>query len=516
MVMPVTGKESGPVPIKNDKFLPFTSISAGLGMAISYYSYPFFIKSASAINLLLFIFIVLIIFVCCLRTLCNIPVNNSFSLIIKISLLAGAAVIGFSLGIAARRVVNTNVEMGLPSGDVIAVSGILKEDPRSFAGGSGLGVLDLRECSGSGGLRASAKGRVNVFFPSEIIPRLKEFGRGTLIYSDGFISQGRMGLVFNASSVHIITPASKLETFRTGLRTFLIEKIMNRSGMSPPIWGGLASALLLGIRDDLETDLSDGFRDSGCSHILALSGMHLGILSGVLAFLLKRPLGKRWASLIGALFIIVYVFIAGSQPSLVRSAIMYLIGTFMLWGFLNTKPISLLFMAFIIQLIFQSDTGVSLSFILSYLALLGILTLGMDIWSIFRGRLPEIINGGLSASLGAFIITSPVVVLYFGTIRPIGIIAGLILAPISSLFMIFSLAALISGFLPLPIWNIFNWILSLLYNLIKFLISLARAAPGLSISNFFPVLVFCILFWAIILYLKKRDDLHRRSIASFG
>ena len=514
--MSVNGIESDLVPIKNGKFLPFTSISAGLGTAISYYSYPFFNKSPYGLNLLFIIFILLIIFVCCLRTLCNIPVNNSFPLIIKISLLAGAAVIGFSLGVAARRTVNTNIEMGLPSGNIIAVSGIIKEDPRSFAGGSALGVLDLRECSGSGGVRSSAKGRINVFFPSEIIPRLKEFGRGSLIYSDGVLSQGRMGLVFNATSVHIISPASKIDTFRTGMRTFLIEKFMSRSGESPPIWGGLASALLLGIRDDLETDLSDGFRNSGCSHILALSGMHLGILSGVLAFLLKRPLGKRWASLIGALFIIFYVFTAGSQPSLVRSAIMYLIGTFMLWGFLKAKPILLLFMAFIIQIIFQSDTGVSLSFILSYLALLGILTLGMDIRSILRGRLPEILNGGLSASLGAFIVTSPIVVLYFGTIRPIGIIAGLVLAPISSLFMIFSLAALVSGFLPLPLWNIFDFFLSLLYNLLKFLISIAREVPGISISSFIPVLVFCVLFWVLILYLKKRDDLQRRSIASFG
>jgi len=243
--------------------------------------------------------------------------------------------------------------------------------------------------------------------------------------------------------------------------------------------------------------------------------MHLAILSGILAFLLRRPLGTRWASLAGAVFIVVYVFVAGSQPSLVRAAIMYLIAALALWYQLKGRALSLLGMAFIIQLLFQSQTGITLSFILSYLALAGILTLGVTLRALFRGRLPEIINDSLSASLGAFIITAPVVVFYFGTLRPVGIIAGLIVVPLSSLFMVVSLAALVAAFLPLPVWNFFDLILTGLYRFLEFLVTLAGQVPGFDVSNPLPVLAVSILIWVLILFIKKQDDLKRSSIAPF-
>ena len=509
-----------PVPVKKAEALPMPAAAAALGMAASYYLLPLITPNVLGRYLLPGIFFFFVFLIAYLRTLRLsppgiLPGAAVPALVAKMSILATAAIVGFTMGVAARQTVRSSVELGLPRETVISVSGVLAEDPRSLQGGSGLGILDLGECGGRGGLRATARGKLSVFFPAESIPRLKEFGRGCEVFLDGTLSSGSRGPVFSASSVHIVKPAPALEKFRTGLRLTLLEKFQSRQGRAPPVWGGLASALLLGIRDDLDADLSGEFRNSGCAHILALSGMHLAILSGVLAFLIRRPLGVRWASLIGAVFIVFYVFVAGSQPSLVRSAIMYLIGTFMIWGLLKGKPFSLLCMAFIIQIVFQSETGISLSFILSYLALTGILTMGESIRALFRGRLPEIINGSLSASLGAFIITAPVVVYYFGTLRPIGIIAGLLVAPISSLFIILSLIALALSFIPFPLWDIVSFVLTLVYRSLEFIVTIAGRVPGITVSNPFPVLIFTTLFWLAILLVRKWDSSHRNSVASF-
>jgi len=500
------------------KKLPSPPVSAALGMAAAYYAYP----ALSALNLgsraiswlmvlILFVFISVISLFRVLR-------------ISKISLLVTAAAVGFSLGIAARLNVSSQAQMGLPNERVSSVSGILLDDPRTLNGGSGLGTLKLRECGAEGGLRASASGNMTVFFPAESIPRLKEFGRGCEIYADGYLSSGSMSVLFNASSVHITKPAPALEQFRTGLRITLLDRFRSH-GQSPwqglgqgreqnaPVWGGLASALLLGMRDDLNVDLSREFRNSGCAHILALSGMHLAILSGVLAFLLRRPLGIRWASLAGAVFVVFYVFVAGSQPSLVRSAIMYLIAAFALWGFLKGSPFSLLCMAFIVQLVFQSNSGISISFILSYLALTGILTMGETLRDLFRGRIPPLVSGTLSASLGAFIVTAPVVIFFFGSLRPIGIIAGLVVVPISSLFIVLSLAALAASFIPVPLFAVCDFALTLIYRFLEFLVSLAGRVPGLNFSNPIPALVFLILFWFILLFIHKLDYSYRNRIA---
>jgi competence protein ComEC len=316
--------------------------------------------------------------------------------------------------------------------------------------------------------------------------------------------------LFNAVSVHIVKPAGAVEILRTRLRAALLERFQHGQ-----IWGGLASALLLGVRDDLDVELSEGFRNSGCTHILALSGMHLAILSGALAFLIRRPLGIRWASLVGAVFVLLYVFVAGSQPSLLRAAIMYLIGTFAVWGLLKARPLSLLCMAFIIQLLFQSETGISLSFILSYLALLGILTLGEAMRDLFRGRLPEILGAGLSASIGAFVLTAPVVAFYFATVRPIGILAGIVAAPVSSVFMVLSLAALAASFLPFPLWNVFDSILAWIYRFLESFVTLAGRVPGFSASSPVAILIFSLLFCFLIYFLRMRDSRYRNSIASF-
>jgi len=395
---------------------------------------------------------------------------------------------------------------------------VLLEDPRSLQSGAGLGTLALRECAGEGGLRASARGNLTVFFPAESIPRLREFGRGCVIYADGTLSHGSRGPVFRAESVHIVKPAAGIEQYRTGLRMTLLEKFQNRQDMrdDAPVWGGFASAMLLGMRDDLEAEFSRAFFNSGCAYLLALSGMHLAIISGVLAFLIRRPLGIRRASAVGALFIIFYVFIAGAQPSLVRAGIMYLIGTVAVWGLLRKKVLSLLGMAFVIQLVFQSGTGLSLSFMLSYLALAGMLTLGEAFHGLLRGRLPEILNRPLSASLGAFIATAPLVVSIFGSLKPIGIAAGLLLAPLSSLFMVVALAALAAAFLPLPLWSVFDFALTWLYRLLEFIVTLAGQVPGLSLSNTVPVLIVSGLVWLVVLLAKKRDDVCRNSVASFG
>jgi len=492
-------------------------------MALSYYAYPLLISFSFGQYALFCLLFVLVLLDGFLRTFNSLPFTQSM-IFRKFGILVTAAAIGFSLGIAARRSFFDSVETGIEKGNVIAISGVLREDPRFLqsarSAGAGIGVIELQGCTGGGGLRASASGMATVFFPAESVSRLKEFGRGCEIYVDGAFSKTGGGTLFSAVSVHIVKPAPIVEIFRTRLRAALLARFQSsqdRKGMTakPPVWGALASALLLGVRDDLDVELSDAFRNSGCTHILALSGMHLAILAGILAFLIRRPLGIRWASLAGAIFVLLYVFAAGSQPSLVRAAIMYFIGTFAIWGLLKPRPLSLLCMAFIIQLLFQSETGVSLSFILSYLALLGILTLGEAARDLLKGMLPEFLGAGFSASIGAFVFTAPVVALYFASLRPIGILAGLVAAPIASLFMVLSLAALAASILPFPVWNILDFILTGIYRLLESFVTLAGRVPGFSASSPVAVLIFSLLFCVLIYFLYARNKRYRNIIAPF-
>ena len=511
--------------IPDPKPLPLPVVYLASGLAISYYGYSFFISAPALLYALLILLIIALSFFkvltfypsfrsICTEKLCACP-NKALYSVRQLSRFTLAVTVGFVLGFVVRHSVPLPAQTGLPVEKVIAVSGILREDPRSLQRQSGIATLKLQEASAQGGVRTSAKGSLPVFFPPETVPTIKEFGRGAAVYADGILSHTDRGYLFRASSVHIVKPAPPIEQFRTSLRMKLLAKIapLDKQG-NPPVWSSLASAFLLGVRDDLDSNLTNAFFNAGVAYILALSGMHLAIISAIVAFLLRRPLGMRRALIVGMIFIVGYVFIAGSQPSLVRAALMYIIGSCAVLGFLKRHTLAIVSMAFVIQLVFQSEAGLSLSFILSYAALIGMITLGKTLHGLFKGRLPELLNHSLSVSLAAFIVTAPIVVFYFGALKPIGIITSLFILPLASLFMALSLAALAGSFFP-PLWNIFDPALTLLYRTIESIVVMAARVPGFSFSNPAPVLLASALLCIALVLILKHDDMQRKRIASF-
>jgi competence protein ComEC len=297
---------------------------------------------------------------------------------------------------------------------------------------------------------------------------------------------------------------------RTGVRLAILDKLEGH------IWGGLGGALLLGVKDNLDSALAQKYQFAGCSHVLALSGMHLAIVAALVAFFLRRPLGLKAASIAGAVLILLYVTLIGVQPSLERAAIMYLLGTAAVLGFLPRQPLSLLAMAFLIQIAIRPTSGTSISFILSYLALAGILTLGEFFHNILRGRTPELLAQPLSASLGAYLATSAVVAANFGMARPVGILAGLFVIPLTTVFLIGAMAALALSFISPLLMNILGMGLTLLYSLLDWTVSLAARVPGIVVNGWGRELCLSLLIAALCLFLGRPYNRRRQALASFA
>ena len=433
-----------------------------------------------------------------------------------------AFAVGLALGLGAGGAA-IQTRFGIPPGAVNAVSGVLREDPRIVSGNRAMAVLSLREASGttipgtSGAVKASASGELPVFFPEENAGRLREFGRGSVVFAGGSLRPAARetgAWLFSADSLHVVKPAPALERFRTGLRLDLIRRF--DSAGSAGSWGGLALALLLGIRDNLDSGLSARYRDAGCSHVLALSGMHLAVLAGIIALALTKALGKKPAALAGALCIAVYCFIVGPLPSLTRAALMYLLGTLAILGALKRETLSLLGMAFLIQLLISPGAAASPSFILSYTALAGILSAGTALYSLGRGTVPAFLLGPLSASAGAFLATAPVTVLFFGILRPVGILSGLVLVPLTTVFMLFAIAWLVLNLISPVLSTAAAVPLSLLYSLMEKTVSLAGRLPGLAAPGPLPVLVICAALWVCIIWFAYQRQLARNRLSAFA
>ncbi|WP_461247309.1 ComEC/Rec2 family competence protein [Treponema sp. R6D11] len=407
-----------------------------------------------------------------------------------------ALIIGLIIGICAAFSGQNKVAFGLPENKITAIEGVLAEDPRIISGGKAIVSVTLRN-SAAGNIRASSRGEIAIFITQENVERLKHFGRGTVVFVEGALRLNEKGnWSLSAKSLHVVKQPSSIERLRTNIRLNLIKRFGGKQ------WGGLALALLLGIKDNLDTELAVMYRNSGLSYILALSGMHLAILAALITFLLKKPLGLKASAICGAAIILLYCFLVGSMPSLNRAAMMYILGVLAVLGALPKKPLSILSLSFIIQIIVTPSAGNSISFILSYLALVGILIIGKALYSLLAGKVPDFLLQPLALSCGAFLATAGVCGSTFGLLAPVGIITGFIMVPLTTVFMIGSIIWLVLDFLSLS--ALLNLPLSVLYKLMEVIASVSGKVPGISSSALLIIVLSLALSLLIVAFEYRR------------
>ncbi len=221
----------------------------------------------------------------------------------------------------------------------------------------------------------------------------------------------------------------------------------------------LLSALLLGARGRLPDDEAEAFRRAGVAHLLALSGLHVGILAaGGWWFLglLRVPRAWRYPLLIPAAGF--YVLLGGARVSLLRAGIMFaLLGLFwLLWerGWVLRRwldPLQGLSLAAIVVLLLWPWSALDVGFQMSFLATAGIVLL-LPGWtgSPLRGRLPRWVRPAadlLAVTLCAQAGAVPVVGSAFGYLAPYGFVANLVLVPWTGALLWAGLLALA----PLPL-----------------------------------------------------------------
>lgn len=141
----------------------------------------------------------------------------------------------------------------------------------------------------------------------------------------------------------------------------------------------LVNALLTGDRSSLDSSVMKSFRDSGASHILALSGLHLGIIYGILlkvtSIFGKHPTVKAVRSLIIILLCGIYTLATGASPSLVRAFLFILVNETARLTHRSNNPLRVYCAALFIQTAINPQVISSTGFQLSYLAMAGIFLL---------------------------------------------------------------------------------------------------------------------------------------------
>ena len=258
----------------------------------------------------------------------------------------------------------------------------------------------------------------------------------------------------------------------------------------------VVAAMSLGDKSALTRNLKDTYSVSGASHVLALSGLHLGIIYMLFSLFLPR---RRWpalSQLVIILFIWAFVFLVGMSVSVVRSAVMLTVYGLLSIGNRDKMSINALAFTAIVMLIWNPSWLFDVGFQMSFMAVLAILLfvpLFEDVFSaeyLMEHRWIKRIWGLVTVSCSAQLGVAPLIAFYFGRFSTYFLLTNFIVIPAAMVILWLSIVVLVFPSLA--------YILLYIVELLNIALSRISAIPGASIDGLHPSVIQVVLVYILI------------------
>jgi len=266
----------------------------------------------------------------------------------------------------------------------------------------------------------------------------------------------------------------------------------------------ISSALLLGQKSELSKETRKDYAQVGASHLLALSGMHLGILYGLLYLLFIRRIRFsewKWFWLPPILLTIWgYAFIAGMPVSLVRASIMFSLATIATLAQADTPPLHILALSALIILLFIPKALFQIGFQLSFIAVFFILALYIPIRERLglRNKVANLLVLSAVAQLG----TAPLSIYYFHSLPLLGALVSIILIPLTTIIIYLGLLVLL---IPL---GCTTWLLSTAISIQEWIVRMAGSLPYTTITDLYPTWWQVLLVYMLLLCIIAKSHIN--------
>jgi competence protein ComEC len=235
-----------------------------------------------------------------------------------------------------------------------------------------------------------------------------------------------------------------------------LSSVFERHLSGSPNEKAVASALVLGVRSEFSSDLKNAYADTGATHVLSVSGLHVGLVAGLLGWLIKRikrkkidRLSQREIAILLA-FIWFYVLLTGASASVLRSGLMF---SFVILATLVRRKISVYnslassaFALLCLEPKFLYDIG----FQLSYLALFGIVFFHPYIYKLlfFKNKFADWAWNLTAVGFAAQLATLPLGLFYFHQFPTYFWLSGLAVIPLSTVALYSGIALLVCDWIP--------------------------------------------------------------------
>ena len=212
---------------------------------------------------------------------------------------------------------------------------------------------------------------------------------------------------------------------------------------------GVAEALLYGFDDDIDAETVQAYSNTGTLHVLAVSGMHVGIIFMILGLVLK-PLDKQkqlrlFKNIIILVALWLYSLLCGLSPSILRATVMFSFIIFSSILNIRSNVYNTLAASAFVLLCADSNLLANVGFQLSYLAVLGIVFFQPYVYSWFfpSNWLVDEIWKITSISIAAQLTTFPIGLLYFHQFPNCFLVSNLLIIPLTTLILYMAILLLV-------------------------------------------------------------------------
>jgi len=350
----------------------------------------------------------------------------------------------------------------------VEISGVVAEEPEPRDSSTNLRLSareinvdgEWREASGTALVRTT---RFPVYHYGDMLqvsgeleepPQWEDFDYRAYLAGEGIYTTIYYPDIEFVEGGHGTEPLQSLYDFRSRMSESLEDSLSEPQS-------SVAQAVVLGIRSDISPSVYEDFRESGTAHILAISGLHMAIIAGILLSVSVSLFGRQRPTyfLVTLSTLWGYALLAGMSPSVMRAAIMVSLFLFAVYLGRQRSVMTALAFAAAIMVAINPQILWQVGFQLSFAAVTGIVLLApiFQRWGA-RTRAPNVVVDSFSVTLAAILATLPLITHYFGYVSLVGLPATFLALPALPAVIVLSALVGLVGIFAQVVAQVIGWV----------------------------------------------------------